>query len=189
MKFTQEASRVALIRKRILLIALLGVLATGLVASLSTSIPFYFSARSNLEQITLTTVQSQASLLNNMLEKYQDLASQFTSRTEIRLRLERYTEGQLSAEDLVAYSEPRLKDAMRLSSELLGLIRLGLKGEVLVKIGQTPLLPEMIGQHLENTPFSNYMPSYNLVEINEDTNVIEDDADGDDYFGGQQCHE
>ena len=166
MKFTQEASRVALIRKRILLIALLGVLATGLVASLSTSIPFYFSARSNLEQITLTTVQSQASLLNNMLEKYQDLASQFTSRTEIRLRLERYTAGQLSAEDLVAYSEPRLKDAMRLSSELLGLIRLGLKGEVLVKIGQTPLLPEMIGQHLENTPFSNYMPSYNLVEIN-----------------------
>ena len=89
MKFTQEASRVALIRKRILLIALLGVLATGLVASLSTSIPFYFSARSNLEQITLTTVQSQASLLNNMLEKYQDLASQFTSRTEIRLRLEK----------------------------------------------------------------------------------------------------
>lgn len=166
MKFTQEESRVALIRKRILLIALLGVLATGLVASLSTSIPFYFSARSNLEQITLTTVQSQASLLNNMLEKYQDLASQFTSRTEIRLRLERYTAGQLSAEDLVAYSEPRLKDAMRLSSELLGLIRLGLKGEVLVKIGQTPLLPEMIGQHLENTPFSNYMPSYNLVEIN-----------------------
>lgn len=166
MKFTQEASRVALIRKRILLIALLGVLATGLVASLSTSIPFYFSARSNLEQITLTTVQSQASVLNNMLEKYQDLARQFTSRTEIRLRLERYTEGQLSAEDLVAYSEPRLKDAMRLSSELLGLIRLGLKGEVLVKIGQTPLLPEMIGQHLENTPFSNYMPSYNLVEIN-----------------------
>ena len=28
-----------------------------------------------------------------------------------------------------------------------------------------------------------------LDEINDDTNVIEDDANGNDYFGGQQCHE
>ncbi|NLW04086.1 MAG: sensor domain-containing diguanylate cyclase [Pseudomonadaceae bacterium] len=166
MKFTQEASRIALIRKRILLIALLGVLTTGLVASLSTSVPFYFSARSNLEQITLTTVQGQASVLNNMLEKYQDLARQFTGRTEIRLRLERYTEGQISLEDLSAYSEPRLKDAMRLSSELLGLIRLGSKGEVLVKIGQTPVLPEITNQPLTNNTASSHVPTYTLIELN-----------------------
>lgn len=156
MKLAKETGQITKIRQHILLIALLGVLTTGLVASLSTSIPYYFSARANLEQITLTSVQSQASVLDNLLEKYQDLARQFTSRSEIRLRLERYVEGQMSRDDLTAYSEPRLKDAMRLSSELLGLIRLGPEGEELVNIGDTP----------EVLSVSKNMTSYTIVELN-----------------------
>ena len=30
---------------------------------------------------------------------------------------------------------------------------------------------------------------YDLEEINDDTNVIENDVDGNDYVGGQQRHE
>lgn len=165
MDFTHEKGQIALIRKRILLIVLLGVLTTGLVASLSTSIPFYFSARDNLEQITLTSVQSQASVLDNLLEKYQDLAQQFTSRSEIRLRLERYVEGEMSLEDLTAYSEPRLKDAMRLSSELLGLVRLGPKSEELVKIGETPLASETFYQAPKQT--SNNVPTYTIITLSD----------------------
>ncbi|GLR65192.1 sensor domain-containing diguanylate cyclase [Marinospirillum insulare] len=132
-----DFTKIALIRKRILLIALLGVLTTSLVASLSTIIPFYYSARNSLEQITLSNVQRQASLVNNLFEKYQDVAIQFTSRSEIRLRLEKYVAGEMSREALTAYSAPRLKDAMRLSDELLGLTRLGVEDEILVNLGKT----------------------------------------------------
>lgn len=159
MDFTQ----IAVIRKRILLISLLGVLTTGLVASLSTIIPFYFSARDNLEQLTLSNVQHQASAVNNLFEKYQDLAGQFTSRSEIRLRLEQYVDGKMSLEDLAAYSEPRLKDAMRLSDELVGLTRLGSKGEVLVNIGKT-LNSSSVEEVLTASSPS---PFYSLVTIND----------------------
>ena len=159
MDFTQ----IALIRKRILLIALLGVLTTGLVASLSTIIPFYFSSRGNLEQLTLSNVQRQASLVNNLFEKYQGLAAQFTSRSEIRLRLEKYVAGEMSQEALAAYSAPRLKDAMRLSKELIGLTRLGPKGEVLVNIGTT-----LNGANVEEAgSFNAQEPLYSLIALNE----------------------
>jgi len=160
MDFTQ----IALIRKRILLIALVGVLTTGLVASLSTIIPFYFSARDNLEQITLANVQRQASILNNLLEKYQDLAGQFTSRSEIRLRLERYVDGEMTLEAVRAYSEPRLKDAMRLSDELLGLTRLGPKGEVLVDIGKTATISEIN----KNASTGRQESLYSLISLNDE---------------------
>lgn len=160
MDVIQEKCQIALIRKRILLIALLGVLTTGLVASLSTSIPFYFSARDNLEQITLTSVQSQASVLDNLLEKYQDLAQQFTSRSEIRLRLERYVKDEMSLDDLTAYSEPRLNDAMRISSELLGLVRLGPNSEELVNIGETPHASDVFYQPAKQAP------NYTIVLLN-----------------------
>lgn len=163
MNFAHETHRIALIRKRILLIALMGILATGLVASLSTIIPFYFSARDNLEQLTLSNVQRQASAVNNLLEKYQDLAGQFTSRSEIRLRLEQYVDKELSLEDLATYSEPRLKDAMRLSDELVGLTRLGPKGEVLVNIGKTLNSFSVEEILATNSP----SPFYSLVAINE----------------------
>lgn len=193
MNFAHETHRIALIRKRILLIALMGILATGLVASLSTSIPFYYSARNNLEQITLTGVQSQASAIDNLLDKYQDLAQQFTGRTEIRVRLERYHAGNMSLADVSAFSEPRLKEAMNLSDELLGLVRLGVKGEVLARIGQTPAtLEEII------TPFKNFLASkqdgYTFVQLNGllvvrvDANIFSKEGDliGQDilYFNG-----
>lgn len=164
MNFIQEKSQIARVRKRILVIALLGVLATGLVTSLSTSVPFYFSARNNLEQITLISIQSQASVLDNLLEKYQDLANQFTSRTEIRLRLDRYVNGQMSLDDLRAYSEPRLKDAMRLSNELLGLVRLGPRGEVLVSIGQTPAALDKTEEPL-TAPVVGKPPVYSIISL------------------------
>ncbi|HKM15240.1 MAG TPA: diguanylate cyclase [Marinospirillum sp.] len=193
MNFAHETHRIALIRKRILLIALMGVLATGLVASLSTSIPFYYSARNNLEQITLTGVRSQASVIDNLLDKYQDLAQQFTGRTEIRVRLERYHAGNMSLADVSAFSEPRLKEAMNLSDELLGLVRLGVKGEVLARIGQTPATLEEIITPFKNFPVSK-QDGYTFVQLNGllivrvDANIFSKEGDliGQDilYFNG-----
>lgn len=165
MSFVQESRRIASIRKRILLIALMGILITGLVASLSTSIPFYFSARDNLEQITLASVQSKANALDNLFEKYQGQARQFTGRSEIRIRLEMYVRGEMSREALTAFTEPRLEDAMRLSNEIIGLVRLGPEGEVLVKIGEIPNDSIINEQEKNFSPISS-QPIYTLIKLN-----------------------
>lgn len=162
MNYTQEAGKIALIRKRILLIALLGVLITGLISSLSAIIPSYFFARDNLEQITLSNTERQANVLNNLLDKYQDQAAQFTSRTEIRLRLEKYADGKISLEALTAFSEPRLKDAMRLSTELLGLVRFGTDKKVVVNIGETPRVLKTKNKAVKSIK----KPIYSLITLN-----------------------
>lgn len=193
MNFAHETRRIALIRKRILLIALIGIVTTGLVASLSTSIPFYYSARNNLEQITLIGIQNQASAIDNLLDKYQDLARQFTGRTQIRITLEKYHKGQMSLAEVNAFSEPRLKEAMNLSDELLGMVRLGVNGEILVKIGQTPATLKKIITPFEKFPVSK-QDGYTLAQINGslvvrvDANIVSKQGDviGQDilYFNG-----
>ena len=142
MNIARETSQVLLLRRRILLIALLGVLITSVVASLSTTIPFYISARHGLEKTALISTQAQASVVDNLLGKYRDMARQFTSRTEIRKRLEAYAAGDMTLDDLIAFSQPRLADAMSLSSEILGMIRVGPKGEVVVRLGKTPSIQD-----------------------------------------------
>lgn len=164
MQYLEEKSRIALIRKRILLVVLLGVFITGVAASLSTSIPFYISARSSLDQVALTSVQSRATSLEHLFEKYQDLARQFTSRSVIRDELDSYAQGLVSLASLTEFTEPKLGDAMRLSAELLGLVRLGLKGEEIVRIGD---LPVDLAVALE--PVSAYQdltqPKLELIEV------------------------
>ncbi|MBE0506382.1 MAG: sensor domain-containing diguanylate cyclase [Marinospirillum sp.] len=142
MNIARETSQVLLLRRRILLIALLGVLITSVVASLSTTIPFYISSRLGLEKTALISTQAQASVVENLLGKYQDLARQFTSRTEIRRRLEAYAAGEMTLDDLIAFTQPRLADAMSLSSEILGMIRVGPAGEVVVRLGKTPSIQD-----------------------------------------------
>lgn len=142
MNIARETSQILLLRRRILLIALLGVLVTGIVASLSTTLPFYIATRLGLEKTALISTQAQASVVENLLSKYQDLARQFTSRTEIRRRLEAYAAGEMTLHDLIVFTQPRLADAMSLSSEILGMTRLGPKGEVVVQLGKTPPVQE-----------------------------------------------
>ena len=124
-------------RQRILAVALLGVLLTGALVGIATAIPLYQNARANLEENTLIHTQAQAEVLNNLLEKYQGIAEQFTSRTEIRRRLESYLAGELSLTEARNYSEPRLNDAMSLSSAVEGLIRFAEDGAVIAQLGIT----------------------------------------------------
>lgn len=135
MNLNQETQEVDKLRRKISLFVLLGVFLTGLITSLSTSLPFYLTASSNLEQLSQLSLERQATLLTSQLSKHQDLAQQFTSRTEIKRRLESFHLGQLSLEELINFSQPRLKDAMRLSTSLLGMQRLTAKQEVFVDLG------------------------------------------------------
>jgi hypothetical protein len=95
-------------RQLILSISLLGILLTGTLVGLSSALPMFFSAREHVENSALDSLETRAEAINSLLSGYQDIARQFTSRTEIRRRLEAYSAGDLSFDELVAYTLPRL---------------------------------------------------------------------------------
>jgi len=143
-------TRFVSLHRRIMVFSLLGVLLTGLLVGGATGIPLYQNARANLEETTLVNTQAQGEIINNLLEKYQGIAQQFTSRTEIRRRLEGYLQGELTVEEVRAFSEPRLADAMSLSSAVEGLLRLAEDGRVIAQLG-VDLNPHEVRKRLATT--------------------------------------
>lgn len=125
-------------RQLIISISLAGILLTGILVGLSSIVPMFFSAREHVEQTALDNLQTRAEAINNLLAGYQDIARQFTSRTEIRRRLEAYAAGDLSFEELAAYTSPRLQEPMRKLPDLLFMRRYGPDQEPIVSLGHNP---------------------------------------------------
>lgn len=136
--FSHSGRQLHKMQLRVLLMAASGILITALLAGLSTVWPFYRAAHQNIANLTQISVEAQAQALHNQLGRYQDMAQQFTSRTEIRRRLSAYAEGKTDLPTLQAYTLPRLQDAMRQAPAALGLIRFGPNGEEIVRLGTVP---------------------------------------------------
>jgi hypothetical protein len=69
-----------------------------------------------------------------------DIGKQITSRTMIRLELEKYNHGLVNLQQLSQFTRPKLQDAMHLSPEVLGILRLDAKNQVVTGCGYGSLL-------------------------------------------------
>ncbi len=137
-----ELDAIRLIRRKAMLLAVLGILVSGTLVAVVTAVPIYQAAREGLERSTLMGIQAQGAALDNLVQRYEGVARQITSRTEIRRRLETYVQGEMSIEALAAYTAPRLTDALGTSPALVGIKRLGPFGEVIIDEGLTAEAPE-----------------------------------------------
>lgn len=68
-----------------------------------------------------------------------DLARQITSRTRIRQELEKYNQAIVSREELTSFTNPKLRDAMNLSEEIIGITRLDKQGRIVAQCGEDPV--------------------------------------------------
>lgn len=75
-------------------------------------------------------------LLEGVLARYRDLARQSASRTAIRKRQAAYLQGKVSREALVAFSAPKLADAMEANKALVGISRFAPDGQLLFGVGE-----------------------------------------------------
>jgi len=130
-----EIDAIRLIRRKAVLLAVIGILVSGILVAVVTAVPIYQSAREGLERSTLMGIQAQGAALDNLVQRYEGVARQVTSRTEIRRRLADYVDGDLSLERLIDFTQPRLSDALGSSPALLGIERLGPFGERVVEAG------------------------------------------------------
>lgn len=113
-------------------LVLTGLLLGGLVAAF-----LYFSHARQLEQALFYNAELQTLALESKLERLRDIAAQITSRSRIRLELERYRDGAISGAELAGFSRPKLADAMAGTEDVVGITRLDPDGNVLVEVGET----------------------------------------------------
>ena len=131
------------IRRKAMLLAVLGIFLSGILVAVVTAVPMYQSARDGLERSTLMGLQAQGAALDNLVQRYEGIARQVTSRTEIRRRLAQHVNGELSMERLVAFTSPRLAEALASEPALLGIKRLGPMGETIVDQGLEGEMPDL----------------------------------------------
>ncbi len=124
-------------RRRLLGMVILAILVTGVLVTLVTAFPLYQSSREAMERVTVVATWAHGEAIAHLEDHFESVAEQFTSRTEIRRRLEWYADGELSLEALIEFTRPRLLDAKASASGVAGMIRLAPNGEVVVREGLT----------------------------------------------------
>ncbi len=133
-----ERLTIKVLQRRMVVFSVLALLLTGVVVAASAIIPLgrllNDGARDRLVHVHTLTKLS----VNQHMLTLEGLALQVTSRSAIRNALANYLAGDLSAEDLRAFSEPKLADAMNLSPLMTGIFRRAADGTVIAAIGQQP---------------------------------------------------
>jgi diguanylate cyclase (GGDEF)-like protein/PAS domain S-box-containing protein len=144
-------------QKRILLTSILIMLLTAVVVGLSVALPLFKSAQQGIDKATRISVQAHTSSLDHLLQGYHNIAEQFTSRTEIRKRLVAYSQGDLSLQAAIDFSQPRLADAARKIPSLAAFYRLGPEGEIITRSHEGELGFESVSElfpEIKNTSLS-----------------------------------
>lgn len=142
--------------RRLLLTGLLTVLMTALAVGLSIALPLFQASQDHIHQMTRISVQAHTNSLDHLLKGYQSVAQQFTSRTEIRKRLEAYVKGELSLEETRAFSQPRLADAAQKTQSLAGFYRLGPQGEIITHSGESFFPLTRLNEQWPAQPFGQF---------------------------------
>lgn len=111
----------------------IGILLTGVIASLSTLVPLYFYVEKSTNNLALAYANAQAIAVQQQLEHYSSIAAQFSSRSHIRQQLYQYYLGNITKAQLTHDSQSRLEDAARLTPELIMGYRLDSKLQLISK--------------------------------------------------------
>lgn len=123
------------IKHRIILLAWLSLFLTALAVGLAISLPMYHSVKQQIEKVHISNLQAQAHAVENQFTRFESLAEQFTSRSEIRKRLELYVDGEWSLQQVQQYSQPRLEEPANKIPDLAAMFRLGPEDEMISAVG------------------------------------------------------
>lgn len=134
--------------QRIILTSALLVLVTGILVSVTATVPMYRSVRAQLEEVSLANAQARQKSIESQMSSYQAIAGQFSSRTEIRKRLEAWHKGEISLAELQAFSLPRLQEPARQAPHLAAMFRVS-NGHTIVATGPSA---EQLQPMLTETP-------------------------------------
>lgn len=155
--------------RKLVILSMLTILLTGILAGFGASWPMYNSVRSHIEQTNLTNAQARAMAVNSHLQRYHSLAAQFTSRTEIRKRLEAYLSGELELQQLREFSSPRLAEPASHITDLLAMVRTSRDQQLVAAVGPMAQLVAGLAPGTDgHEVVSLEQPDMNLLRIEAD---------------------
>ncbi|KAA0876386.1 putative bifunctional diguanylate cyclase/phosphodiesterase [Nitrincola tapanii] len=127
-----------LLRQRILRFAAFSILLTGLLVASATVFSLYREVRGHSEQQAAARVLSQMQTLDQLFSRFDEVARQISSRTQIREALSAFNQGEMTLEALQTFTLPRLMEPLRASEDALGLLRMDQLGQEVVRTGEVP---------------------------------------------------
>ncbi|PWW15080.1 PAS domain S-box-containing protein/diguanylate cyclase (GGDEF)-like protein [Pseudidiomarina maritima] len=126
---------------------IIGVLMTGIIASISTLIPLFFYLDKTEDRQDLAYASAQALAVEQQLTHYEQIAQQFASRSQIRQRLALYLDQQLALAQVQQETAARLAHAVEFIPTLVGVIRIAANGTEIARVagesGTTSLLKQV----------------------------------------------
>lgn len=124
------------LQRRIMFFAAFAVLLTGLATAILGVLPLSETLRNQATDSVTSTLELQTYALSEHAENLRGMATQINSRTAIRQALELYTRNEMSFDDLVAYTTPRLADALDKGKHMTGITRVDATGRIIAAIGE-----------------------------------------------------
>ena len=113
------------------------------VLALSLTLSIYISLLDQLKKAEYNSISHVAEIRSMAISEWcrrsKDIARQITSRTRMREELEKYNRQIISLDQLTAFTKPKLQDAMHISSEIAGIIRLDAKNRVVAECGYSSI--------------------------------------------------
>ncbi len=124
------------LQRRIVGVAIAGVWIAVIVVALLLSVPWYQRVKSDTEESLALIAQNRALSVKHHLYRYEHIAQSVSGRIHARQLLAKYQRGSITREALVEGSLPILKEAMRQSSEIAGIVRLASDASPLLAVGE-----------------------------------------------------
>lgn len=125
------------LKHRILIFTILGIVFTAFVVGISVGLPFYTFVKAGNDKALIMLAKNRAILVETYLTGLRSVASQVTTRTFVRIQLEKYLQGDMGMQELEYLTSPVLNDAMRMLPELVAIVRHDNNGQALVHVGVT----------------------------------------------------
>lgn len=124
------------LQRRIVVFAVAALALVAAVVAAVAIIPMHRQMKASAEAALMHGLALNAVAVGEIVTRAGDLARQVTSRSVIRDALIGYNRGEMTAEQLSSFTADKLSDAMKLSEEILGVVRLDREGRPVVAVGK-----------------------------------------------------
>ena len=152
------------VERRVRLMAILGILLTSSVIGGIATALLYKSQANSLTSQLFFAIELQTAAMEAELARLNNIATQITSRTQIRLQLERFQRGEISQQMLIDFTVPKLTDAISSDNGILGVTRLSPQLQPLIEVGQ-PIPVSLWPKRPSNTATALGIPRDDLLVV------------------------
>ncbi|MCA1909582.1 MAG: hypothetical protein LDL39_14580 [Magnetospirillum sp.] len=124
------------LRRNIVLYAILAMVMVGVVVAALAVAPLAYRLRDEAQESLRHELTLKMLAGGEVVGRAIGLVQQVTSRTVIRQKLESYNRGEVDLDELRRFTADKLGDALSLSPDMLGVVRVAADGQVVARLGQ-----------------------------------------------------